>query len=122
MVIAIPTPSSLVNLVKFSFVILFLTSLTAISFWVYNGLYPSKSKEEVYIHEDVNDPNIIVDGVRYGVPFTWGCAPMMYNTKVILAYLINMSSNFVELPVFLEASYADNFITKYLIFNNPSKF
>ena len=31
----------------------------------------------------VNDPNIIVDGVRYGVPFTWGCAPMMYNTKVI---------------------------------------
>ena len=31
----------------------------------------------------VNDPNIIVDGVRYGVPFTWGCAPMMYNTKVV---------------------------------------
>lgn len=47
---------------------------------------------------------------------------LLYNTKVILAYLINMSSNFVELPVFLEASYADNFITKYLIFNNPSKF
>ena len=30
-----------------------------------------------------DDPNIIVDGVRYGVPFTWGCAPMMYNTQVI---------------------------------------
>ena len=39
--------------------IFILISLTAISFWVYNGLYPSKTSEEVYIHEDVNNPNII---------------------------------------------------------------
>lgn len=29
-----------------------------------------------------NDPNISVDGVLYGVPFTWGSAPMMYNPAV----------------------------------------
>jgi spermidine/putrescine-binding protein len=28
-----------------------------------------------------NDPNISVDGVLYGVPFTWGSAPMMYNPE-----------------------------------------
>lgn len=47
---------------------------------------------------------------------------LLNNVKVILAYLINISSNFFELPVFLQENYADNFITKYLIFNNPSKF
>jgi spermidine/putrescine transport system substrate-binding protein len=26
-----------------------------------------------------NDPNINVDGVLYGVPFTWGSGPMMYH-------------------------------------------
>jgi spermidine/putrescine transport system substrate-binding protein len=26
-----------------------------------------------------NDPNINVDGVLYGVPFTWGSGPMMYD-------------------------------------------
>ena len=41
---------------------------------------PNLSKIHPFFRDD---PNIIVDGVRYGVPFTWGCAPMMYNTKVI---------------------------------------
>jgi len=41
---------------------------------------PNLSKVHPFFKDD---PNIIVDGVRYGVPFTWGCAPMMYNTKVI---------------------------------------
>ena len=30
-----------------------------------------------------NDPNINVDGKLYGVPFTWGSAPMMYDPAVI---------------------------------------
>lgn len=29
-----------------------------------------------------NDPNISLDGVLYGVPFTWGSAPMLYNPAV----------------------------------------
>ncbi len=29
-----------------------------------------------------NDPNVSVDGALYGVPFTWGSAPMMYNPAV----------------------------------------
>ncbi len=30
-----------------------------------------------------NDPNVIVNGTRYSVPFTWGSAPMMYDPAVI---------------------------------------
>jgi spermidine/putrescine transport system substrate-binding protein len=30
-----------------------------------------------------NDPNVNVDGKLYGVPFTWGSAPMMYDPAVI---------------------------------------
>ncbi len=32
-----------------------------------------------------DDPNIIVEGVRYSVPFTWGSAPMMYDPAVTAA-------------------------------------
>ncbi len=31
----------------------------------------------------LNDSNINVDGTLYGVPFTWGAFPMMYNPEVI---------------------------------------
>ena len=31
----------------------------------------------------LNDANINVDGTLYGVPFTWGAFPMMYNPEVI---------------------------------------
>ena len=44
--------------------IFILISLTAISFWIYNGLYPSKTSEEVHTHEDVNDPNIIFNLIK----------------------------------------------------------
>ena len=30
-----------------------------------------------------NDPNINVDGKLYGVPFTWGGGPMVYDPAVI---------------------------------------
>ena len=30
-----------------------------------------------------NDPNVNVDGKLYGVPFTWGSGPMMYDPAVI---------------------------------------
>lgn len=30
-----------------------------------------------------NDPNIVVDGKLYGVPFTWGGGPMMYDPEVV---------------------------------------
>lgn len=30
-----------------------------------------------------DDANVIVDGVRYGVPFTWGSGPMMYDPAAV---------------------------------------
>lgn len=30
-----------------------------------------------------DDPNLIVDGVRYAVPFTWGSAPMLYDPAAL---------------------------------------
>ena len=31
-----------------------------------------------------NDENLNVDGQLYGVPFTWGSAPMMYNPAAVI--------------------------------------
>jgi hypothetical protein len=47
---------------------------------------------------------------------------LLQNIKLIFAYFVNISSNFVQLPAFLQESYADDFIKKYLIFNTLPKF
>ncbi len=44
------------------------------------GLVPNLSK---VMQPFRDDPNVIVDGARYGVPFTWGSGPMLYDPAAL---------------------------------------